>query len=61
MTVAELLSHFDDENLWVDICMPTIRTFGSIKHIMNPTNSFIFNLSISKWKLTEKQILQIDI
>lgn len=61
MTVQELLSHFDDENLYVDICMPTIRTCGSIKGIMNPTNSFIFNLSVSKWKLTEKQILQIDI
>lgn len=61
MTVQELLSHFENENLYVDICMPSIRTFGSIKDIMNPTNSFIFNLSVSKWKLTEKQILEIDI
>ena len=61
MTVAELLNHFDDENLYVDICMPSIRKCGSIKEMINPTNSFIFNLSVSKWKLTEKQILQIDI
>lgn len=61
MTVQELLSHFENENLYVDICMSSIRTCGSIKEIMNPTNSFIFNLSVSKWKLTEKQILEIDI
>ena len=61
MTVQELLSHFENENLYVQISKTSIRTFGSIKDIMNPTNSFIFNLSVSKWKLTEKQILEIDI
>ena len=58
MTVQELLSHFENENLYVDMCMPSIRKGGAM---MNPTNSFIFNLSVSKWKLTEKQILEIDI
>lgn len=61
MTVQELLSHFDNENLYVDMCMPSIRKCGSIKEIMNPTNSFVFNLSVSKWKLTDKNILKIDI
>lgn len=61
MTVQELLSHFENGNLYVDMCMPSIRKCGSIKEMMNPTNSFIFNLSVSKWKLTEKQILEIDI
>lgn len=61
MTVEELLNHFDDENLYVDICMSSIRICGSIKEMMNSTNSFIFNLPVSKWKLTEKQILEIDI
>lgn len=61
MTVQELLSHFENENLYVDMCMPSIRKGGAIKEMMNPTNSFIFNLSVSKWKLTEKQILEIDI
>lgn len=61
MTVQELLSHFDNENLYVDMCMPSIRKCGSIKEIMNPTNSFVFNLSVSKWELTDKNILKIDI
>jgi len=61
MTVQELLSHFDNENLYVDMCMPSIRMCGSIKEIMNPTNSLFFNLSVSKWKLTDKNILKIDI
>lgn len=61
MTVQELLSHFENENLYVDICMPSIRKCGSIKDIMNPQNSLFFNLQVSKWKLTEKQILEIDI
>lgn len=61
MTVEELLTHFEDKNLYVDVCMPSIRNCGSIKEMMEQTNSFILNLSVSKWKLTEKQILEIDI
>ena len=59
MTVEELLSYFEDENLYVDVCMPSIRKCGSIKEMMESTNSFILNLSVSQWKLTEKQILEI--
>lgn len=61
MTVQELLNHFDDKNLYVDLCMSSMRKCGLIQEMMKPTNSLFLNLSVSKWKLTEKQILQIDI
>ena len=61
MTVAELLNHFENENLYVDMCMPSIRNCGSIKNMMDPLNSFFFNLTVSNWKLTDKNILKIDI
>lgn len=48
MTVEELLTHFEDKNLYVDVCMPSIRNCGSIKEMMEQTNSFILNLSVSK-------------
>ena len=52
MTLRELLSHFTNKTIWVDLQTPLFRVCGEIKHIENQLPSHILDIKISDWTFT---------
>lgn len=52
MTLAELLSHFKNETIWVDLCTPLWRKCGEIKHIKNELPKQFLDMKVSNWNYT---------
>lgn len=60
MKIKDLLSHFENQNQWVDIAHPILaRITGTIKDLK--TDEQVMNMEFHNWKLTSTNILQIDI
>lgn len=57
MRVKELLKHFP-KDFMVDICTPICRHIDTVENITN--SDFLNAVLVSKWKVTDKNILQID-
>ena len=58
-TLQELLSKFENERTWVDICTPLFRITGTIQSIINDHDA-ILDHAIDDWKVTLISILQIN-
>lgn len=58
MTLRELLSHFKDKTVWVDLCTPLWRKCGEVKHIENELSDQILDMEVSNWNYTNA--LNID-
>lgn len=57
MRVRELLKHFP-KDFMVDICTPICRHIDTVENITN--SDFSNTVLVSKWKVTDKNILQIN-
>ena len=59
MTLRELLSHFTNKTVWVDLCTPTWRKYGEVRDIEKElTDSSWLNMKVSSWTFTNS--LNID-
>lgn len=60
MKIKELLSHFENERQWVDICHPVLaRTTGTIADIRQEEQ--VMEMEFSKWRMNVLNTLEIDI
>ena len=57
MRVKELLKHFPNDFM-VDICTPVCRIGNTVENIMN--DDFAKDILVSKWRVTDNYLLQID-
>lgn len=58
MTLRELLSHFTNKNVWVDLCTPIWRKCGEVKHIERECSDEMLDMEVSNWTYTNS--LNID-
>lgn len=52
MTLRELLSHFTNKTVWVDLCTPAFRKCGEVKHIENECPDDILDMKVHTWTYT---------
>ena len=53
MTLRELLSHFANKTVWVDLCTPLWRKCGEVRHIeAELSNSKYMDMQVSNWAYT---------
>ena len=57
MRVKELLKHFP-KDFMVDICTPVCRIGNTVEKILN--DDFTKDILVSKWRVTDENVLQID-
>ena len=57
MRVKELLRHFP-KDFMVDICTPVFRIGGTVEDILS--DDFTRDILVDKWRVTNKNVLQID-
>ena len=59
MTLRELLSHFSNNTIWVDLCTPIFRTCGELRHVEKQLEgSPWLDKEVSRWIYTTS--LNID-
>lgn len=59
MILKELLSHFTNKTVWVDLCTPLWRKCGEVRHIeAELANSKYMDMQVSNWTYTNS--LNID-
>ena len=58
MTLKELLSHFINKTIWVDLCTPSWRKCGEIKQIEKEISADVLDMEVSNW--TFSNALNID-
>lgn len=59
MTLKELLSHFTNKIIWVDLCTPIWRKCGEVRNIETElADSIWLDMKVSNWTFTNS--LNID-
>ena len=59
MTLRELLSHFTNKTVWVDLCTPAWRNCGEVRDIEKElADSSLLDMKVSNWTFTNS--LNID-
>lgn len=59
MTLRQLLSKFENDRTWVDICTPIFRVTGTIQKVLGE-NDAILDRNIDDWKVTLTGVLQVN-
>ena len=57
MRAKELVKHFP-KDFMVDICTPICRIRNTVENILN--DDFAKDILVDKWRVTDKNVLQID-
>ena len=59
MTLKELLSHFKNKTIWVDLKTPLWEKCGEIKYFERELNNSILDMKVSSWNYTNSLNIEI--
>ena len=61
MSLKELINHFKNLNIWININTPVLIKYGMIKDILRENDSALLESMVDRWIFSESNVLEVEI